>query len=67
VLFMIFVLPATVTVRRLHDFDFSGWYGLFLLVPVIGEIVWLVIGFRSPRDEGKYGPDPRKFRRAYDA
>jgi uncharacterized membrane protein YhaH (DUF805 family) len=65
-LVMFFWLLATTTVRRLHDFDFSGWYALFLFIPVIGGVVWLVIGVRSPRAEGRYGHDPRQFRKSCD-
>ena len=49
-----------VLMKRCHDRDRSGWYLLWGLIPIIGEI-WLLIelGFRKGT-EGRnlYGPDP---------
>lgn len=39
-----FVLPGVaVTVRRLHDADYSAWVLLFMLVPAIGIFVLLIL------------------------
>lgn len=38
-------LPSVaIVVRRLHDFDKSGWLALTCLIPVIGIIAFIVIG-----------------------
>ncbi|PVE54015.1 DUF805 domain-containing protein [Rhizobium rhizogenes] len=38
-------LPSlAIIVRRLHDFDKSGWLALTCLIPVIGIIAFIVIG-----------------------
>jgi uncharacterized membrane protein YhaH (DUF805 family) len=61
--YMLVVLIPTVSlmVRRFHDFDWSGWWLLFLLVPVLGivseiaALVW-VEGTPGPN---RFGPIPR--------
>jgi len=43
----LFVPSLAVTVRRLHDVNKSGWFYLFVLIPLIGPIlliVWLCSG-----------------------
>lgn len=46
-------------IRRLHDFDCTGWWILLILVPLIGEIWGLAI-FLVPgtKGENRYGPQP---------
>jgi uncharacterized membrane protein YhaH (DUF805 family) len=49
-----------VLMKRCHDRDRSGWYLLWGLIPIIGEI-WLLIelGFRKGTEgQNLYGPDP---------
>lgn len=57
---VILFMPAiSVTVRRLHDVDRSGWWFWFFLVPIIGWITILVWECtRGTYGENKYGPDP---------
>lgn len=54
------LLPAiSVTVRRLHDKDKSGWWYWLILIPVIGWIVLLVWFVQSGTDgDNRFGPDP---------
>ena len=51
----------TLSVRRLHDINRTGWWLLLWSVPVIGWIV-LIVWAIERGDEGpnKYGPDPRQ-------
>ena len=50
-----------VTARRLHDFDFAGWWMLLGFIPFLGLVVMLVIGFYpGTRGENRFGPDPRE-------
>ncbi len=55
------LIPAiSVTVRRLHDTDRSGWWLLISLVPLLGQLVLLVfmlIG--GKRERNQFGPDPK--------
>ena len=53
-------LPAiSVTVRRLHDTDRSGWWYWIALVPLVGAIL-LLIWFctRGTYGTNRFGPDP---------
>lgn len=58
---LVFLLPTvSVTVRRLHDTNRTGWWWWISLVPFIGQI-WLLIllvlaGTPGPN---RYGPQPR--------
>ena len=63
------VIPAiTVTVRRLHDRNLSGWWYLGMIlasfVPFVGFIASLaflvVMCLKGTDGENKYGPDPLK-------
>ncbi|WP_372840896.1 DUF805 domain-containing protein [Phaeovulum sp.] len=56
---LVFLPSLSVTVRRLHDLDKSGWWVLLWLIPVIGWIiliVWYATG--GVRGENRFGPDP---------
>lgn len=60
VVYIAMLLPlVTVSVRRLHDTDRSGWWLLLFGLPVIGAIV-LMAWFAAPgqRRLNEYGPDP---------
>lgn len=55
------LIPSwSVTIRRLHDQDKSGWMVLLTFIPFIGWIFGLIFAF-TPGTEGEneYGPDPR--------
>ncbi|TCP33774.1 DUF805 domain-containing protein [Sphingomonas sp. BK235] len=56
------LLPGlAVRVRRLHDFDLSGWWVIATLVPFIGFLVAIFIGLRAGEaTENRFGPDPRR-------
>jgi len=53
-------LPAiSVTVRRLHDTDRSGWWYWIALVPLVGGILLLVwFCTRGTAGANRFGPDP---------
>ena len=55
------LLPALgVSVRRLHDIGKSGWWLLFVFLPIVGPIVLLVFTcLDSKPGENKYGPNPK--------
>lgn len=58
----LFLPGLAVSVRRLHDLGFSGWWYLLQFVPVIGTFASfaMFIGYMVRGDKGpnKYGPDP---------
>ena len=64
-LFLTLVIPSfTVSVRRLHDIDKSGWYVFIYLIPFVGGLILLVM-LASVGTEGKnqYGEYPLQLRK----
>lgn len=67
-LFMLALIPPliSVTVRRFHDVDLSGWWllGCFLggFIPIVGFFLTLapyIVGLiKGTTGDNKYGPDP---------
>jgi uncharacterized membrane protein YhaH (DUF805 family) len=53
-------ISLALQVKRWHDRDKSGWWGLIQLVPAIGPIWFLIeCGFRKgTTGANQYGPDP---------
>ncbi|MGO8797837.1 MAG: DUF805 domain-containing protein [Roseiarcus sp.] len=53
------IVPSlAVSIRRLHDLGWSGWWLLALLIPFVSIV--MIIGFMMRGNDGpnKYGPDP---------
>ena len=59
---LLVVFSISLTVRRLHDANLSGWWCLLNLVPVLGSIALLVLAALSPDPRGVRfdNPDPRR-------
>jgi uncharacterized membrane protein YhaH (DUF805 family) len=58
-IFAFFIPMIAVAVRRLHDTNRKGWWLLIYLIPVIGQIWFLVLMcFRSNREENRFGGNP---------
>ncbi|MFZ7120115.1 MAG: DUF805 domain-containing protein [Eubacteriaceae bacterium] len=58
----IFLPGLTVTIRRLHDTDRSGWWILINLVPLIGGILFLIFMIQdSIPGANIYGPNPKEY------
>jgi uncharacterized membrane protein YhaH (DUF805 family) len=58
----------SVTVRRLHDTDRSGWWWWISLIPLIGGIVLVVFMLLdSTPGANRYGPNPKGAIGAVDA
>lgn len=66
--FLVAIIPSiSVTVRRFHDRDMSGWWYLGVLVlsiiPLIGSLVWLafLVMMLLPGTPGpnRFGSDPK--------
>lgn len=53
------VLGILLTIQRLHDLDWTGWWVLLLLIPYLGGLfsllLWLLPGTRGTN---RYGPVP---------
>lgn len=57
------VTPSlAVTVRRLHDVGKSGWYLLWLFLPLAGAIMVVIqLCFNGTTGDNEYGQNPRDF------
>lgn len=54
------LLIISITVRRLHDTDRSGWWVLLILIPIIGDIVLLIfLCQKGTEGENRFGKDPK--------
>ena len=49
-------LYIRLAVRRLHDIGYSGWYVLFIFIPVAFPLYLLLIG--GQKQDNKYGTAP---------
>ena len=60
---LIVLLPnLAVTIRRLHDINYSGWYFLFVFIPLFGLLLMLWWTTRdSQRIDNEYGPSPKYY------
>jgi uncharacterized membrane protein YhaH (DUF805 family) len=55
-----FLAWLSLSVRRLHDHDKSGWFLLISWFPVFGWVFFLIMMLTPGNDyENSYGPDPR--------
>ncbi len=58
--FLAVILPSiAVTVRRLHDWDKSGWLYLISFIPYVGGLI--LLGMMLPKSspgENRFGPHP---------
>ncbi len=55
------LIPSlAVCIRRLHDIGKSGWYYLFILIPIVGLVLLLVWFTRdSQPGSNQYGENPK--------
>jgi len=53
-------LPSiSVSVRRLHDANMSGWMYLLACIPILNYVTWIVFGVLSTNPEGARFDRPR--------
>jgi uncharacterized membrane protein YhaH (DUF805 family) len=54
------IIPGfALTARRLHDLDRSGWWIIVIVVPLLGQLTFLVWMFmRGTRGVNRFGEDP---------
>lgn len=56
----VFVPGISVTVRRLHDTDRSGWWFWIVLIPFIGWVwIFVLLVLDGTTDQNEYGSDPK--------
>ncbi|QMG40975.1 DUF805 domain-containing protein [Citrobacter freundii] len=53
-------LTISITVRRLHDTNRSGWWYLLSFIPIIGNSVLLIfMCLKGTEGENRFGKDPK--------
>ena len=60
---LVFLWPLiAVSVKRQHDFNFSGWWALIHFVPAVGSLFLLLADGALPGTHGanRFGVDPRE-------
>lgn len=61
----VLVPGLSVSVRRLHDTDHSGWWLLIAFIPLIGAIILLIFMVRdSDPGKNRFGPNPKRTARS---
>ena len=55
----VLVPSIAMCVRRLHDTGRSGWYYLFILLPVVGQILLIIWFCGDSTGENQWGPNPK--------
>ncbi|OCG18375.1 MULTISPECIES: DUF805 domain-containing protein [unclassified Gilliamella] len=62
IIWLAMLLPyLSVTVRRLHDTDRSGWWLLIGFIPLIGSIILFIFMCQdSTRSLNQYGENPKR-------
>ena len=48
-----------IVIRRLHDAGKSGWFYLWMLLPLAGQIIILIQLLKDSDADNKWGPNPK--------
>ena len=57
---LIVLIPSlAICVRRLHDVGKSGWFYLWILLPLIGYIIILIQFCKDSTGDNQWGPNPK--------
>lgn len=57
----ILILFYSLVIRRLHDNDKSGWFGLGAYLPIFGlYVLYLILFVSGQENENKYGNSPNR-------
>ncbi len=55
----VLVPSLAVSVRRLHDTGRSGWWILVNVIPILGQLVYLVFLIQDSQGANQYGSSPK--------
>ena len=56
-----FIKLVLIDIKRLHDFNFSGWWVVLSIIPIISSLLALALIFISgTKGDNKFGPQPPK-------
>lgn len=55
-----FIPNLSVSVRRMHDLGYSGWWVLIILLPILGPLLLLMMFCYDGEDfPNRFGPNPK--------
>ena len=58
---VVFLPSLSIVVRRLHDVGKSGWFYLWMLLPLAGYIIILVQMCKDSGEDNQWGPNPKGY------
>jgi len=56
---VIWLPTLAIGIRRLHDIGRSGWWYLINLIPVAGQIIFLIWACQDSTEDNIWGPNPK--------
>ena len=56
---IVFLPSLAVCVRRLHDVGKSGWFYLWIFLPLAGYIIMLIQLLKDSGPDNQWGPNPK--------
>lgn len=56
---VVLVPGLAIAVRRLHDAGKSGWFYLWMLLPLAGSIIVLIQLLKDSTEANQWGPNPK--------
>ena len=57
---LIVLIPGlAICIRRLHDAGKSGWFYLWMLLPLVGQIIVLIQLCKDSTADNQWGPNPK--------
>ncbi|MBQ8237409.1 MAG: DUF805 domain-containing protein [Oscillospiraceae bacterium] len=55
----VLVPGLAICIRRLHDVGKSGWFYLWMLLPLVGWIIILIQFCKDSTEDNQWGPNPK--------
>jgi uncharacterized membrane protein YhaH (DUF805 family) len=52
----VYAIQIWLTIQRCHDFNFSGWLSVLIIIPLVGFIFWFIPGTNGPNRWGHKTP-----------
>jgi len=57
---LVFIPNISVSVRRMNDLGYSGWWVLIILIPILGPLLLLMMFCYDGEDtQNRFGPNPK--------
>lgn len=56
----VMVPSIALSARRLHDMNWSGWWQLLFIIPLVGLVLGLIMLFKGPTEgDNRFGANPK--------